>query len=234
MEPILNLVRRRSLKVVEDVAQAFGGRYKGQRLGTLGDAAAFSFFPSKVLGAFGDGGLVVTNSEDVAASARMLRSHGSRRKYYNEVTGYNSRLDALQAAVLRVKLPHVDEYVAGRQRAASRYDRLLARVSGVIAPPVRDYATHVYHQYTVRVPEGRRDAVQALLSAAGIATTIYYPFPLHRLPVYASSGGAFPVAEQAAREVLSLPIWPQMDEFVQRRVVDALAAAVGAPVDSRP
>jgi len=233
MEPILDLVRRRGLKVVEDVAQAFGGRYKGQRLGTLGDAAAFSFFPSKILGAFGDGGLVVTNSEDVAASARMLRSHGSRKKYYNEVTGYNSRLDALQAAVLRVKLPHVDEYVAGRQQAASRYDRLLARVSGVIVPPARDYATHVYHQYTVRVPEGRRDAVQAFLSAAGISTTVYYPVPLHRLPVYSSSGGAFPVAEQAAREVLSLPIWPQMDESVQRRVVDALAAAVGASVADR-
>ncbi|NPA93751.1 MAG: DegT/DnrJ/EryC1/StrS family aminotransferase [Chloroflexi bacterium] len=206
MDPILEIAREHGLKVLEDVAQAFGGAYKGRKLGSLGDAAAFSFFPTKNLGGFGDGGLIATNDPQVADLARMLRAHGARRKYYNEMLGYNSRLDALQAAVLRVKLKHVDEWNRRRREVAARYQKALGKLEGVILPREMSYAYHVYHQYTVRILHGRREEVRRRLTEAGIGTMVYYPVPLHRLPVYAWPEGSLLHAERAAREVLSLPM----------------------------
>lgn len=222
MDPIMDLARRFGLKVLEDVAQAFGGRYKGRKLGTIGDVGAFSFFPSKNLGAYGDGGLIATDDDAAAEVAWMLRVHGSRRKYYNEAIGYNSRLDSLQAAILRVKLPHLDRFNEARRQAARRYTEALDGLPGVVTPVEAPYAEHVYHQYTLRIPGGRRDEVQKRLAEAGVGTMIYYPVPLHRLPVYAGVECACPEAERAASEVLSLPIWPQMSQAVQERVVLAL------------
>ncbi|MBI5667686.1 MAG: DegT/DnrJ/EryC1/StrS family aminotransferase [Chloroflexi bacterium] len=226
LDPLLALARQHGLRILEDVAQAFSGEYKGRKLGTIGDAAAFSFFPSKNLGAYGDAGLFATNDDGAASMARMLRVHGSLRKYHNEVVGYNSRLDTLQAAILNVKLPHVDEWSAGRRMAAARYNELLRDLPGIVTPCEKPYAHHVYHQYTVRVLDGRRDAVQAALDAAGVSTMIYYPVPIHRLPIYAGQGYHLPQAERAAAEALSLPIWPQITADVQQRVADALRAAL--------
>ena len=226
MEPILALAGKHGLKILEDTAQAFGGDYKGRRLGTIGDAGAFSFFPSKNLGACGDAGLLATNDDHVAELARMLRTHGSLKKYHNEMLGYNSRMDTLQAAILQVKLPHVDTWNTERRRAAAVYDELLRAVPGVVTPYQAAYARHVYHQYTIRLLGGRRDAVQARLREWGVTTQVYYPVPLHQLPVYRPMGYCLPVAEAAAREVLSLPLWPRISADVQRRVVDALREAL--------
>jgi dTDP-4-amino-4,6-dideoxygalactose transaminase len=221
MDPILEIARSHGLKVLEDCAQAFGATYKGRKVGTLGDAGAFSFFPTKNLGGFGDGGLIATDSDEVADRARMLRAHGSRRKYYNEAIGYNSRLDALQAAFLRVKLRHVDAWNEARRQVASRYNELLAGLPGLVLPEVSP--GHVFHQYTVRVLEWR-DRVAEALAREGVGTMVYYPVPLHRLPVYAHMGAALPEAEQAAREVLSLPIGPHLNPSSQEGVSEALKA----------
>jgi dTDP-4-amino-4,6-dideoxygalactose transaminase len=225
MDPILEIARSHGLKVLEDCAQAFGATYKGRRVGTLGDAGAFSFFPTKNLGGFGDGGLIVTNSDEVAERARMLRAHGSRRKYYNEAIGYNSRLDTLQAALLRVKLPRVDAWNEARRQVASRYNELLAGLLGLVLPEVSE--GHVFHQYTVRVLGGKRDEVQRALEAQGIGTMVYYPVPLHRLPVYTHMGLSLPEAERAAQEVLSLPMGPALDLERQVWVTQALEKSVG-------
>ncbi|RTH03485.1 erythromycin biosynthesis sensory transduction protein eryC1 [Thermus scotoductus] len=221
MDPILDLAEAHGLKVLEDCAQAFGATYRGKKVGTLGHAGAFSFFPSKNLGAYGDGGLLVTNDDEVATLGRMLRAHGSKRKYYNETVGYNSRLDALQAAILRVKLPRVDTWNQARRQVALRYNELLADVPGLVLPEVSE--GHVFHQYTVRVLNGKRDEVQQRLDVQGISTLVYYPVPLHRLPVYGYPSGSFPWAERLATEVLSLPIWPQMGLEAQAWVAQVLA-----------
>jgi dTDP-4-amino-4,6-dideoxygalactose transaminase len=222
--PLRGLAREKGLRLVEDVAQAFGGTLGGQRLGTFGDVGAFSFFPSKNLGCLGDGGLVATNHDDVAAAARMLRAHGSRRKYENEQIGYNSRLDTLQAAFLRVKLPRVDSWNAGRRVAAGRYRALLADVPSIALPVERPSAVHVYHQFTIRVLGGDRDALKSALADAGVETMIYYPRPVHRLPVYQGCG-EFPAAEAASRQVLSLPMWPSITAELQERVAKAVREA---------
>lgn len=227
MDRIRALADRHKLRVVEDVAQAFGGRFQGQLLGTLGDFGAFSFFPSKNLGAYGDGGLLATNDDALADAARMLRAHGSRRKYYNEAVGYNSRLDALQAAILRVKLPYLDEWNSRRREAAAYYCRLLSGLPGVVLPTERYDAEHVYHQFTIRILNGRRDAVQQALSSRGIGTMVYYPVPLHKLPVYSHLNLSLPEAEAAAREVLSLPMGPFLRREQQDEVAAALRAALG-------
>jgi dTDP-4-amino-4,6-dideoxygalactose transaminase len=205
MDPIMDVARRHDLRVIEDVAQAMGGAYKGRKLGTIGDAAAFSFFPSKNLGGFGDGGMVVTDDDEVAEVARMLRTHGAKRKYANEMLGYNSRLDELQAAMLRVKLHHLDELNDGRRAVAARYDQLLADVSRVMPPFVAPGVHHVYHQYTVRIAGGRRDAVAKELDSAGVQTMIYYPVPAHRLLPFQGSS-VLPMAEDCCLRCLSLPI----------------------------
>lgn len=226
MDEIMGVADAHGLKVIEDCAQSFGARYMGRaHTGTMGDVGAFSFFPSKNLGAFGDGGLIVTDDDGVAELSRMLRAHGSKRKYHNEVLGYNSRLDALQAALLRVKLPHVDKWNAQRVAAARRYNELLAGEGSIIPPSVVD--GHVFHQYTVRVVQGNRDALQGALARAGIGTMVYYPVPQHRLPVYAARGGAWPVAERLAAQVLSLPMGPSLPFEDQDKVVASLILSRG-------
>jgi dTDP-4-amino-4,6-dideoxygalactose transaminase len=226
LDPLLALAEKYNLKVLEDVAQAFSGEYKGRKLGSMGAASAFSFFPSKNLGAYGDAGLLTTDDDDVAQMAKMLRVHGSLKKYHNEIVGYNSRMDTLQAAILSVKLPHVDSFSDGRRKAAQIYNQLLQNVPGVIPPCEAPYARHVYHQYTLRILDGKRDAVQKKLEAAGIATMVYYPVPIHKLPIYANQNIHLPEAERAAGEVLSLPIWPQITRDIQERVVMALREAL--------
>lgn len=220
MTRLMALADRHGLTVLEDCAQSFGARSGDAFTGTVGHGGAYSFFPSKNLGAYGDGGLFVTNDDEVAALARMLRAHGSAKKYHNEMIGYNSRLDTLQAAILRVKLPHIEAYNAGRRRVAQRYNDAFAGLDGLVVPEVVD--GHVFHQYTLRVLGGQRDALAAHLDAQGIQTMVYYPIPQDRLPVYAGQYGTFPVSDRLATEVLSLPIWPQMTDEVQ----DAVIAAV--------
>ncbi|TDA64562.1 MAG: DegT/DnrJ/EryC1/StrS family aminotransferase [Clostridia bacterium] len=228
MDPIMALAEKYNLKVIEDTAQAFGGEYKGRKLGTIGDAGCFSFFPSKNLGAFGDGGLIATNDDEMAEKARMLRVHGARQKYYNEVIGYNSRLDEVQAAILRVKLPHIDEWNEGRRQAARRYNELLKDIPGIVTPFEDPNARHVYHQYTIRVQDDRRDELKSHLAENGIGTTVYYPVPVHQLPLYKELSPALLVAEQLAGEVLSLPIWPGVQEEVLEFVAGTVRAVIGS------
>lgn len=211
LAPLRALCERRGLALIEDCAQSFGAEYGGRKSGAYGDIGCFSFYPSKNLGAYGDGGMVVTSDDAVAERLRQLRDHGRVAAYQHAMIGYNSRLDELQAAVLRVKLRRLDEYNRRRRVNARRYGERLAD-SGV-APPVEDgKGLHVYHQYTIRT--GRRDGVRSALSAAGIASAVYYPVPLHRQPVYAADNARvnFPAAEAAANEVLSLPMFPELTE----------------------
>jgi dTDP-4-amino-4,6-dideoxygalactose transaminase len=231
LDPILEIARARGLAVLEDVAQAFGGSYRGRPLGSLGHAGAFSFYPTKNLGAFGDAGLLATNDDRVAELARKLRTHGSLSRDRNELIGYNSRLDEIQAAILRVKLPHVESWNRQRQRAAATYRRLLADVAGISPPVVEDYADHVFNQFTVRVSDRDRDAVQKSLAESGIGTNVYYSVPVHRLPVYADHHCDLPVAESAAREVLSLPMGPMLSNAAIGRVVDALRSACASEAE---
>ncbi|MFC5469736.1 DegT/DnrJ/EryC1/StrS family aminotransferase [Cohnella suwonensis] len=231
MDEIRRLAAKYKLFVVEDVAQAFGGEYKGKKLGTLGDAGCFSFFPTKNLGAYGDGGLFVTQDEAVAQIARKLRTHGGINKYRNEMLGYNSRLDEIQAAILRVKLPHIDHWNENRRGIARKYDDQLHGISEIVVPAELPYAKHVYHQYTVRILNGRRDEFQRHLSELGISTMVYYPTPVHRLPVYQPLNGKselhLPVSETLADEVLSLPIWPLMHPEKQERAIRSIREAAG-------
>ena len=227
MDPILEIARQHKLAVVEDACQAIGSRYKGRPAGGLGAIAAFSFFPSKNLNAFGDAGLVTTNDDELAKRVRRLRVHGSERKYYHQEVGGNFRLDELQAAVLRVKAPHLGRWNEARRANAARYARLFAeagakRVTRPVEPPGYH---HIYHQYVVRVPN--RDDVRERLAQAGIGSEVYYPVPLHLQECFASLGcraGDCPVAEAAAREVLALPIYAELTEAQQRTVVDRIAA----------
>lgn len=228
MDAVMELAAKHHLTVIEDTAQAFGGEHKGKKLGAIGDAGCFSFFPSKNLGAFGDAGLLATNNDQLAAAARMLRVHGGRQKYFNETIGYNSRLDELQAAILRVKLPYIDQWNESRRQAASRYHTLLSGLPGLLVPALTPDAGHVCHQYTVRIGEGRRDFVQQHLAAKDIGTMVYYPLPLHRLPPYAGLNASCPAAEALAKEVLSLPLWPQMEPALQERVAEVLRQALVA------
>ena len=210
MDPILAIARKHGLQVLEDGAQAHGARYKGQRLGAHGDAVAWSFYPGKNLGAMGDGGAVTTNDAQLADRIRVLRNYGSRVKYVNEVQGYNSRLDPLQAAILRVKLAHLDEWNARRSAIAARYQQGLAGC-GLTLPHVPEWAEPVWHLYVVQHPQ--RDALQNQLGEAGIGTLIHYPIAPHRQQAYAQAGlaqGAFPMAERMADQVLSLPIGPHL------------------------
>lgn len=224
MDPVMAIARRHGLRVLEDVAQAFGAEYRGRKTGTMGDAGAYSFFPSKTLGAYGDAGLLGTDDQAVADSVAMLRVHGAKKKYHNEVLGYNSRLDTIQAAILRVKLPHLDQWNRQRNTVARRYHEMLRDVPGITTPHEADYGRHVFHQYTIRVAGGRRDALQKHLADRGIQTMIYYPIPIHRLPLFKGLSVNLPETERAASEVLSLPIWPQIDVATQEAVVKAVKA----------
>jgi len=226
MDAILEIGRRHGIPVVEDAAQAHGARYKGQRVGTLGVAACFSFYPGKNLGAYGDAGAVVTNDPALAETIRKLRDHGRISKYTHDQIGYGERLDTLQAAVLRVKLPHLDDWNAARRRHAARYTAALNELD-VITPYVPDDVEPVFHLYVVRLPQ--RDRVAALLKAAGIATGIHYPLPLHLQPAYARLGhqpGDFPATEAAANDILSLPIYPELTDGQIDQIVTALQSAL--------
>jgi dTDP-4-amino-4,6-dideoxygalactose transaminase len=223
MEPILEVARRHGLKVVEDAAQAIGAEENGHRAGSWGDAGCFSFYPTKNLGAYGDGGMVTTNDPAVAEKVDILRRQGGKTKYHSEILGFNSRLDEIQAALLGVKLRHLDAWTTGRQRVARRYDALLAGVT-VTTPYERPGVRHVYHQYTIRAP--RRDELQAFLKKQGIGTMVYYPVPLHRQPLYSHlnyPAGSLPNSEQAADEVLSLPIYPELTDAQVEAVAEAIA-----------
>lgn len=222
MNAVLEVAARHDLKVLEDCAQSFGARVNNALTGTLGHAGAYSFFPSKNLGAYGDGGLLATNDDEVARVARMLRAHGSAKKYHNEMVGYNSRLDTIQAAILRVKLPHIEDYNAGRRRVAQRYNEAFAGVNGLITPECVE--GHVFHQYTLRVGHGRRESLAQHLTELGIQTMIYYPIPQDRLPIYAGHYPRYPVSDLLAEQVLSLPIWPQMMEQKQEVVIEAVCS----------
>jgi dTDP-4-amino-4,6-dideoxygalactose transaminase len=210
--------------VIEDAAQAIGARYKGRPVGALGDMACISFFPTKNLGAFGDAGMVVTKDDTLAERLRMLRTHGARKKYYHELLGINSRLDALQAAILNVKVKHLGDWVEARRSLAEGYNRGLdVAADAARRPVVLEGAYHVYHQYTVRVPN--RDVVQEELKSRGIGSTVYYPLPLHLQPVFENLGyrlGDFPESEKAAEEALSLPMFPELNASEQEHVVEQL------------
>ena len=230
MEPLLDIARRHGLCVVEDAAQAIGACYTFhddtvRRAGCMGDVGATSFFPSKNLGCYGDGGAMFIQDDALAEKARMVANHGQRVKYHHDIVGCNSRLDTLQAAVLDVKLKYLDQYTEARQAAAARYDRLLADVEGIVIPARATNSTHVFHQYTLRVPHGRRDALKAFLAERGIPSMIYYPVPLHLQKAYANEcqgKGPFPVAERLSGEVLSLPMHTELDLATQEFIADSI------------
>jgi dTDP-4-amino-4,6-dideoxygalactose transaminase len=224
---------RHGMALIEDAAQAFGAAWRGTPAGGLGDAAAFSFYPTKNLSAFGDAGLVTTDDAAIEDRARLLRAHGMRERYVHEEIGWNSRLDSIQAAVLEVKLRYLPAWNAARRQCAAIYDRLFRRVGlaaatiadGIVLPVTDSRAEHVFHQYVVRVP--RRQELRKYLTERGIGTEVYYPIPLHLQPSLASLGykqGDFPVAEKAAAEVLALPIYAELREDEQQTVVEAIAA----------
>jgi dTDP-4-amino-4,6-dideoxygalactose transaminase len=228
LEPILRLAESKGLEVIEDAAQAIGARYNNQCVGTFGKFGCFSFFPSKNLGGAGDGGLVTTEDPALAEKLRVLRVHGSKKKYYHEILGINSRLDALQAAILRVKLVHLADWTKGRQLRADRYRALLdqAGLNGHIAPPPQPapHMAHVYNQFVIRSRE--RDALRDFLRQRGIPTEIYYPICLHLQPAFAYLGcqpGQLPNAELASQEVLALPVYPELKDSQQESVVHAIA-----------
>jgi dTDP-4-amino-4,6-dideoxygalactose transaminase len=227
MNEINEIAAANRIAVIEDAAQALGARYEGRAVGSMGVLGCFSFFPSKNLGGAGDGGLVTTNDATLAERIRRLRVHGARKKYEYELLGMNSRLDALQAAILRVKLRHLDQWTAGRRRNAERYCDLFHefRLESVLKSPVApSLSTHVYNQFTIRVRE--RDALREHLQSRGIPTEIYYPKPLHLQKAFAYLGhrpGNFPESEAAGLEVLSLPIYPELTDEQQRAVVAGIA-----------
>jgi dTDP-4-amino-4,6-dideoxygalactose transaminase len=222
MDPILEMARKHGLWVLDDAAQAHGARYKGQRVGGLGDITGWSFYPGKNLGAFGDGGAVTTNDGELAGRVRILRNYGSRTKYFNEVQGFNSRLDEIQAAVLRIKLKHLDEWNNRRVRIASLYAREL-KDSGLILPYVPEWAEPVYHLFVVRSKQ--RDALRQHLEKAGIESLIHYPIPPHLQQAYSNRGlgaGTLPISERLHQEVLSLPMGPHLAKAQAVAVIQAI------------
>lgn len=231
MDPILAIADQAGLAVVEDAAQAIGADYRGRRAGTLGQLGCFSFFPTKNLGGFGDGGMVTANDAALAGRVRSLRNHGFGQKYYNLEVGGNFRLDAIQAAVLRVKLDHLESWHEARRHNAARYRTLfgeaqLATPGGPVTLPLEvGYGRHIYHQFVIRCP--RRDALQAYLTESGVGSAVYYPVPLHLQKCFEGlgyTGGDFPFAETSAGEVLALPIYPELSAEGAATVVDAVRA----------
>jgi len=241
MTEILRIAKQHKLKVIEDCAQSFGAIYQGtctncsctqddkarvanQPTGSLGDVAAFSFYPTKNLGAYGDAGLLTTNSDSIAEQVKKLRNHGSLQRYHNEMLGYNSRLDGMQAAILRVKLPHLNRWNQQRYQVASRYTERLKDSPDITTPKM--HPSHVFHQYTLRIHNGKRDYIQEKLQEQGIASIIYYPFSQDQLPVYQGQYGNYKHSHQLAKEVLSLPIWPEISQEQQARVTKVINDAV--------
>ena len=222
MDPILEIARRHNLLVIEDAAQAHGAEYKGRRAGCLAEMACFSFYPGKNLGAYGEGGAVVTHNPEFAKTIRMLRNWGESRRYYHDLAGYNYRLEGMQGAILRVKLRHLERWTEARRAVAAFYTGRL-KDCGFVLPREMPYARHVFHVYGIRA--ARRDTVVQNLNAAGVQTGIHYPIPVHLQKAYRDARygeGAFPVAETVAREILSLPIYPEMESAQMETVCDAV------------
>jgi dTDP-4-amino-4,6-dideoxygalactose transaminase len=238
MRPIMEIAARHGLKVLEDAAQAIGAEYHGQAIGSIGDAGALSFYPSKNLGGFGDGGMITTTCESLAKRMARLRVHGMEPRYHHHEVGFNSRLDALQATVLRVKIRHLAAWTEARRAVARRYDALIAEagLGDLVTTPFElPGCFHVFNQYVVRVPIETRDALRAALAEAKIGTEIYYPIPLHLQVCFAGlnhMAGDFPESERAAAETLALPIYPELTAEAQQVVVGAIAAFYGKSVPS--
>ena len=215
MQPIMEIAKRHDLFVIEDAAQAHGSLYKGQKAGSFGDISCFSFYPGKNLGAYGDGGAILTNDDQIAARLRLLRNHGQEIKYEHLVVGYCDRLDNLQAAVLDVKLPYLDSWNELRRSRAAIYDECLQNVPGVVTPYVAPDCEHVYHLYVIQVTDGRRNALQDYLQKMGIASGLHYPIPVHLQKAYSNLGykvGDFPISEQLASQGLSLPMFAELSD----------------------
>jgi dTDP-4-amino-4,6-dideoxygalactose transaminase len=237
MDQVMAIANRHQIPVIEDCAQATGAMWGDQKVGAIGHIGCFSFFPTKNLGACGDGGALTTNDPDIAATSRMLREHGSRVRYYHEAIGVNSRLDALQAAILQIKLRHLDTWNQGRHQVAERYAELLAPIPGVVAPTATEQGRCVWNQYTVRLEAAAtkggewRDRVRQYLADHGVSSMVYYPIPLHRQPVYTDLNygeGSLPQSELAAQQVLALPMFPELSVTDQERVVYTLKDAIAA------
>ncbi|MCX5768713.1 MAG: DegT/DnrJ/EryC1/StrS family aminotransferase [Candidatus Hydrogenedentes bacterium] len=224
MAPILQIARNHRLPVIEDSAQSLGARYKGRPACSIGDAAAVSFYPTKNLGGAGDGGMVVTPNDDIAAHVRLLRAHGADTTYFHRVVGTNSRLDTIQAAILSVKLRHLDSWNAERRERAAYYSEKLAAIPGIVTPKTLPGNVHVFHQYVIRIPN--RDKARLFLQKRAISTAVFYPVPLHRQECFRYLGyseNACPNAAQASKQVLALPIFPEISQQQQDDVIAALA-----------
>jgi dTDP-4-amino-4,6-dideoxygalactose transaminase len=225
MDAIVEIAEKHNLAVIEDAAQAIGSLYKGKKVGELGTTACYSFFPTKNLGAYGDAGMIVTKDDEIAERMRVIRVHGSKPKYYHHVLGYNSRLDELQAAILNVKFPHLDDWGKLRREKAENYTKLLNEaVKDIVTPFIEEHNYHVFHQYTIRVQ--KRDELQAFLKENGVSTMIYYPKPLHLQPVFEDLGykeGDLPETEKACAEAVSLPMFPELTLEQQEYVVSKIA-----------
>ena len=228
MENLIYLTKKYNIRIIEDAAQAMGAEYKigneYKKCGTVGDFGAFSFFPTKNLGAYGDGGLVVTNDKKLFEKANMIRSHGSRVRYHHEIIGTNSRLDEIQAAILRVKLKYLDSFNMRRRDLAKYYNEKIKEISlPIITPEIADDKTHIFHQYVIRVP--KRDELSAFLTSNGIGNAIYYPMPLHfqkALVFLGYTEGDFPVTEKVSKEVIALPIFPELEKSELDYVIDKI------------
>lgn len=213
MDAIMDIAREYSIAVVEDAAQAIGSEYKRKRAGSIGNLGCFSFFPTKNLGGFGDGGIITTKDKMLEEKLRKLRVHGGGMGYYHSMIGFNSRLDTIQAAVLLAKLPHLDDWNKKRDKNAVSYSERLKNITGIETPTECDNRKHIYHQYTIRIKNGKRDSLQKFLKEKNIGTKVYYPLPLHLQECFSNLGykrGDFPVSEEAANMVLSLPIFPEL------------------------
>ena len=223
IDKIVEIAKKHNLYVIEDCAQAVGAKLNGKNVGTFGDIGTISFFPTKNLGAFGDGGAVVTNNENLAKKIRQLRFHGSSKRYVHEYIGFNSRLDEIQAAILRVKLKYLDEWNLKRQKAADYYNKLLNGIKGVVTLHVKPNAHHIFHQYTIRLQ--KRDFVCEKLKEAGIETIIYYPVPIHLQKAFDYlnyKNGSLPITEKICNEILSLPIYPEITVEIQEYIVEQI------------
>lgn len=234
MEAIMEIAREHNLYIIEDTAQAIGAEYTfadgtRRKAGTIGDIGATSFFPSKNLGCYGDGGALCTNDEDLAQHLRMIANHGQAKRYYHDEVGVNSRLDAMQAAILRCKLPHLDEYNAARRKAADYYDAAFANVSDLSTPVRASYSTHVFHQYTLRLKEGSRDELVEKLKEKEVPAMIYYPVPLHFQKAYRDSrysNGDFPISEKLVTEVFSLPMQTELSEEQLKYITETVIQTI--------
>jgi len=228
MTRVMKIAQKYGLKVIEDCCQAIGATHNGAQAGSFGVTGCFSFFPSKNLGGFGDGGMVVSSDRAIIERIKKLRVHGSAEQYIHEEIGYNSRLDSLQAAVLRVKLRKLDMWLDGRRKIAKRYDEAFSAVPGIVIPKVSEGNVHTYHQYTIRVED--RDDMLKYLNKEGIAARVYYPVPLHLQPCYKGMGyhiGKLPVSESAAEKVLSIPVYPELSEDMVDYVIDKVTSYLG-------